>query len=188
LFVAEVALVQVVLGPFVHAALLGMVARAGSFARRHGRESGVATVLLAALAVLAVSAATLDSRGGRRQGIQESRDGSVGRFIAQDLHPATRIGFWGTDQSHLLYGSDLSRRLRYLALHSQPTRQATRAYVRSQPVDVIAVGPKPMSDDSSPIWDWMENDSTAFVRIHGDDVHREVLVYRVVRRPGLSTR
>ena len=187
LFVAGVALVQVVLSPSVHAALLGMAARAGSFARRHGRESGVAGVLLAALVVLAVSAATLDSRG-RRQGIQESRYGSVGRFIAQDLHPATRIGFWGTDQSHLLYGSDLSRRLRYLALDSQPTRQAMRAYVRSQPVDVIAVGPKPMSDDSSPIWDWMENDPTAFVRIHGDDVHREVLVYRVVRRPGLSTR
>ena len=187
LFVAGVALVQVVLTPSVHAALLGMAARVGWFARRHGRESGVAGVLLASLVVLAVSAATLDSRG-RRQGIQESRYGSVGRFIAQDLHPATRIGFWGTDQSHLLYGSDLSRRLRYLALHSQPTRQAMRAYVRSQPVNVIAVGPQPMSGDSSPIWDWMENDPTAFVRVHGDDAHREVFVYRVVRGPGLSTR
>ena len=91
-------------------------------------------------------------------------------------------------QAVMWYGSDLSRRLRYLALHSQPTRQAMRAYVRSQPVDVIAVGPKPMSGDSSPIWDWMENDPTAFVRVHGDDAHREVLVYRVVRGPGLSTR
>jgi hypothetical protein len=187
LFVAGVALVQVAISPSFHSVLRGMAARAGSFARRRRREAGVAGVFLAALVVLAVSAATSDSRG-RRQGIQESRYGGVGRFIAQELDPATRIGFWGTNQSHLLYGPDLARRLRCLALDSQPTRHAMQAYVRSQPVDVVAVGPKLISDDRSPIWDWVENDPTAFVRVHGDDVRREVLVYRVLRDPGLPTR
>jgi hypothetical protein len=98
LFVAGVTLVQVALSPSVHAALLGMAARAGWFARRHGREFGLAGVLLAALVVLAVSAATLDSRG-RRQGIRSCAL-EVGRFIAQELDRA-RIGFWRMDQGHL---------------------------------------------------------------------------------------
>ena len=175
--------VQLAISPSFRSVLRGVAAHVGSFARRRRRESAVAGVLLAALVVLAVSAATSDSRG-RRQGIQESRYGGVGRFIAQELDPGTRIGFWRTDQSHLLYGTDLGRRLRYLALDSQPTRQAMQAYVRSQPVDVVAVGPKVIPDDPSPIWDWMENDPDAFVRFHGDDVSREVLVYRVLRDPG----
>jgi hypothetical protein len=187
LFAAVVALVQVAINPSFHSGLCGVAARAGSFARRRRQESAVAGVLLTALVVLAVSAATSDSRG-RRQGIQESRYGSVGRFIVQKLDPATRIGFWGTDQSHLLYGPDLGRRLGYLALDSQPTRQAMQAYVLSQPVDVVAIGPKVIPDDPSPIWDWMESEPTAFVRVHGGDPRREVLVYRVLRGPGLPIR
>lgn len=186
-FVAGMALVHLAISPPVRTVVRRAAGRAGSFARRRPRASGLAALLLAPLAMLAVSAATSDSRD-RRQDIQESRYGNVGRFIAQELDPATRIGFWGTNQSHLLYGRDLGRRLRYLALDSQPTRQAMQAYVHSQPVDVIAVGPKAIADDPSPIWDWVDNQPTALVRIHGADVRREVLLYRVLRDPGLPTR
>jgi len=54
-------------------------------------------------------------------------------------------------------------------------------YVLSQSVDVVAVGPKFWTDDRSPVWSWLEDQPTAFVRVHGGDIGRDVFVYRLLR-------
>jgi len=179
-FVGGAALASLASSALVRRAARRLGARVRSFARPRRLATAVTAVLLVSIVVLAVSWATSDSRR-RRQAIQASWYGGVGRFIMTELDPGTRIGFWETNQMHLLYAGDLGRRLRYLALDTQRSREAMLAYVLSQSVDVVAVGPKFWTDDQSPVWSWLEDQPTAFVRVHGGDIGRDVFVYRLLR-------
>ena len=145
-------------------------------ARRPGWVAAVA-LGVAVLVGIGASGAALATRE-RRQQVHESRFGGIGAFVARQLDPAARIGFWGSNQSYLLYGGDLRRRLSYLALDGERTAGDMIRYVRTQPVDVVAVGPR---FGSSPVWDWLAEHPEAFERIHGRDVDEEIVVYRVVR-------
>jgi dolichyl-phosphate-mannose-protein mannosyltransferase len=153
-----------------------LVARLRSAWSRQPRAAVAAGIALVLLLTLSASAAMLIARG-RRQAAQEARYGGIGRFIDEELEPRARVGFWGSHTSYLLYGRDLNRRLRYLALDQQPTWEDMARYVRSQPVDVVAVGPKVQP---SPVWGWLADHPEAFVRIHGHHIFRDVVVYRVV--------
>jgi hypothetical protein len=151
-----------------------------SIRSRHPRAAATVGAVLALLVVLSVSAATSMARG-RRQAIQGGLYGGIGRFIDEELGRRARVGFWGSHKNYLLYGRDLSRRLRYLALDQQPTWQDMAQYVRAQPVDVVAVGPKVQS---SPVWEWLADHPETFTRIHGEDILGDVVVYGVIRGTG----
>lgn len=113
---------------------------------------------------------------------QDAFLGGISRFI-DDLPPGTRVGFWATDISYLLYGKRFQHSPRYLPLNAQGSSDGMLRYLRAQPVDVIALGPRTKFNESSPVWTWMAEKGRQFERLHGKDARDDIMVYRL-RRSG----
>jgi hypothetical protein len=113
-----------------------------------------------------------------RYKLQDALFHGINRFV-DDLPADTRIGFWNTHQSYLLYGKRLQRSLVYLPLHENASSDDMLRYLYAQPVDVIAVGPLTKFTESSPVWAWITEKSQHFERLHGEDPRGDVLVYRL---------
>ncbi|MGH7369195.1 MAG: ArnT family glycosyltransferase [Candidatus Rokuibacteriota bacterium] len=157
---------------------LGSIRLAAWWRRRPGAIIG-AGIVMALLVMLLTSHTTLSALRVR-QDVRNSLNGGISRFIDEDLPANERIGFWATHKGYLLYGQALRRPLHSLALHAPSTWEEMLAYVRTEPVDVIAVGPL---FEQSRLHGWLSlvaNHKSGLQRIHGDDVRNDVLVYRVL--------
>lgn len=111
---------------------------------------------------------------------QDALWGGISRF--SDALPAgTKVGFWASDITYLLYGKRFQHSLFYLPLDAQPNSDEMFRYLHRQPVDVIAVGPRTKYNDSSPVWIWTEEKRRHFEKLHGEDPRRDVPVYRLKR-------
>jgi len=115
--------------------------------------------------------------------VEPARVADLGNYsnteVIDELPAGTRIGFWGTHQSYLLYGSRLERSPRYLPLDEHASADAMISYLRAQAIGVIAVGPRTPFNESSPVWRWMAEKSGHFERLHGEDLRHDVFVYRL---------
>jgi hypothetical protein len=159
----------------------------GGLRRLIGRQRPKPTLIIGTSSIVAVlvllltlgTAASLKVR----YKLQDVLLGGISRFI-DDLPADTRIGFWSTHASYLLYGKRLQRTVLYLSLHEYATSDDMLHYLCAQPVDVIAVGPlyQGNSAESSPVWTWLLKQPEHFERLHGEDIRRDVLVYRCVTR------
>ena len=159
----------------------------GSLRRLIGRQRPKLTLTIGissmvAVLVILITLGTAASLKVRYK-LQDVLLGGISRFI-DDLPADTRIGFWGTHASYLLYGKRLQRTLLYLPLHEYATSDDLLHYLCAQPVDVIAVGPltQGSSAESSPVWTWLMKQPQHFERLHGEDIRQDVLVYRCVTR------
>lgn len=159
----------------------------GGLRRLIGRRRPTPTLIIGtssivAVLVLLITLGTAASLKVRYK-LQDVFLGGISRFI-DDLPADTRIGFWSTHASYLLYGKRLQRTLLYLPLHKYATTDDMLQYLCAQPVDVIAVGPLNQgSSAESPVWTWLMKQPQHFERLHGEDIHQDVLVYRL-SRPG----
>jgi hypothetical protein len=142
----------------------------------------IGTSSIVAVLVLLITLGTAASLKVRYK-LQDVLLGGISRFV-DDLPADTRIGFWSTHASYLLYGKRLQRTLLYLPLHEYATSDDMLHHLCAQPVDVIAVGPlyQGSSAESSPVWTWLIKQPQHFERLHGEDIRRDVLVYTCVTR------
>jgi hypothetical protein len=115
-----------------------------------------------------------------RYGYQDALFGGVSRFI-NNLPAGTRVGFWATDPSYLLYGKGFQHSVLHLPLDAQASSDGMLRYLQDQPVDVIAVGPRSKFTESSPVWVWIAAQGEHFEKIHGERLDQDVLVYRLGR-------
>lgn len=162
----------------------------GGLRRLIGRQRPKPTLIIGtssivAVLVLLITLGTAASLKVRYK-LQDVLLGGISRFI-DDLPADTRIGFWSTPASYLLYGKRLQRTLLYLPLHEYATSDDMLHYLCAQPVDVIAVGPlnQGSSAESSAVWTWLMKQPQHFERLHGEDIRQDVLVYRCVTRTRL---
>lgn len=139
---------------------------------------GVAVTVVVAVAV--ITCGTWAARGVRYR-LQDEFFGGLGRLV-DGLDPGARIGFWECHASYLLYGKRIQRPLTYLALGAQHDADEMLRYLRAQPVDVIAVGPRSEYTATSPVWDWLVEKAGEFDRLSGEDLSRDVIVYRLRAR------
>lgn len=176
LVVAAVALFVSFAWPVVRCHLGGLSARVGGRWGSRRRQG----VIFGGVALVSVAVITVGSAMslGWRDRFQHVVAGGISRFI-DELPAGTRIGFWGTHQSYLLYGSRLERSPRYLPLDEHASADAMISYLRAQAIGVIAVGPRTPFNESSPVWRWMAEKSGHFERLHGEDLRHDVFVYRL---------
>lgn len=176
LVVAAVALFVSFAGPVVRRHLGGLSAGVGGL-RGSRRRLGVIFGGVALVSVAVITVGSVMSLGWRDR-FQHVVARGISRFI-DDLPAGTRIGFWGTHQSYLLYGSRLERSPRYLPLDEHASADAMIHYLRAQAIGVVAVGPRTPFNESSPVWRWMAEKSGHFERLHGEDLRHDVFVYRL---------
>jgi len=154
-----------------------------SFSRFAGRQSLTRRIIgssgTAAILVVLISLGTAALQKVRYEA-QDALWGGISRF--SDALPAgTKVGFWASDITYLLYGKRFQHSLFYLPLDAQPNSDEMFRYLHRQPVDVIAVGPRTKYNDSSPVWIWTEEKQRHFEKLHGEDPRRDVPVYRLKR-------
>lgn len=116
-----------------------------------------------------------------RYKLQDVLLGGISRFV-DDLPADTRIGFWGTPASYLLYGKRLQHTLLYLPLHEYAPSDDMLRYLCAQPLDVIAIGPVQQGSSAEAVGTWLMKQPQHFERLHGEDIRQDVLVYRARRR------
>jgi hypothetical protein len=128
-------------------------------------------LLVIGLAVLGTTVAALATRHRS----QYTMFGGIARFVDQELPPGKPIGFSGTHATHLLFGTRLQQRLKYVPLQRSQTLDALAAELRGQGLAAIAVGPRIGQAPSFP--SMLRDAGGPFVRLHGRDLDSEVVVY-----------
>lgn len=178
LLVCSVALcLAVTTSAFGRIASSGIIRLVAATKRRDA--SSIAAATASAFAVMLLLGCATQSALGVRQSVRNSLYGGIARFVDEDLPITVRIAFWGTHKTYLLYGRDLRRHLRPLALPAQASWAELLAYVRAAPVDVIAVGPLIDQPSLTNRMYRMADERSGFQRLHGDDISHHVLVYRL---------
>ena len=104
--------------------------------------------------------------------------GGISRFVDEELAADTRLGFWGSHRSYLLYGRRLDRPVYYLPLDASGTQNRMKRLVSEARINFLAVGP---ATGPSPVWEWLANDTQTFQLVHGSNAQDDILVYRVNR-------
>ena len=150
----------------------------GSFDGRQGLNRRI--IGSSGMVVILVVGITLGTTALRkvRYEAQDVLWGGISRF-ADNLPAGTRVGFWPSGVTYLLYGKRFQQLLLYLPLDAQPNSDEMLRYLRARPIDVIAVGPRTKYNDSSPVWTWIVEKRRHFERLQGEDPRRNVLVYRL---------
>lgn len=149
------------------AAAAALVLRTGSTAPSTSRLIAAVAITIAALASVEPARwAWLDRRGH-----------GVPRFLASHLTPGDPVAFWGSHQSWLLYGRDMSRRVRHLELETCRDDADAARWLRANGVRWLALGPK--WGDFAPDRYRLIEDSALFERVHGTPDVWGMCVYRL---------
>jgi hypothetical protein len=102
--------------------------------------------------------------------------GGVMHYITRHVRPNETIGYLQSEQSYVLYGKELNRRVEYVPSNGHNQVEWYEA-LRSRGVRVVAIGPL-MEWMPRKEFGWLEDPRGPFVRVFGQDENTETLLYR----------
>ncbi len=147
-------------------------------ARPRGRRVRILTVAAAAGCALGLAAVTFSARAERQRQRLVSY-GEIVQFIERETRPDETIGHLLCNQSYLLYGSNLSRRVVFMPVDSHERREWLRC-IGALGIDVIAVGPcGRMRRKGWATRDWLEEGGLPVRRVFGRNFSQETFLYRL---------
>jgi hypothetical protein len=161
----------------VTAALIGILAVAFTLCGLRGvRLSPPRWTLIGAMAII-LMAGTLLAHRERERSVRAFYGPTIDS-IENEVAETETIGYLLSRRSYLFYGRNLRRKVVYIPIGSSDRRRWLET-IRGRGVDVIAVGPIEPNWETGQAMQWLNDPQGPFVKVSGDDVTRESLLYRL---------
>ncbi len=137
------------------------------------KAAGVGTLLC----LLGTSAVGLTWKAREQRDVRRRRYlGGVMHYIANHVRPNETIGYLWNEQSYVLYGKELNRRVEYVPSNGHDMVEWYNA-LRQRNVSIVAIGPL-RSWGLRKEFAWLESPASPFVRVFGQDADTDTLLYR----------
>jgi hypothetical protein len=100
-------------------------------------------------------------------------------YMEHHLDKDENIGYLLSPRNYLLYGKELDRQVFHVPMNSEHTTQWLQN-IQAANIQIIATGPIRRDDPTAlKIIDWFQNEKTPLIKIFGNNIQKELVLYRL---------